>query len=147
MSTSRNDLNALTEKVIGAAIEVHRILGPGLLESVYRECLAVELTTQGLTFKSEQRIPMEYKGHPIKGTLQIDLLIEDCLVVELKAVEVVHPVCLAQVITYLKLTGCPAGLLVNFNTTSLRSGLRRLDHPDLYVKKKSPRDPRDLDFS
>ena len=137
MAWSRADVNALTEKVIGAAIEVHRALGPGLLERVYRECLIVELTAAQLCFQSERRIQLEYKGQPIRGELQLDLLIEGCLVVELKAVEVVHPVHLAQVITYLKLTGCPAGLLMNFNTTSLRSGLRRLDHPDLHVKDRS----------
>lgn len=127
----------LTEKVIGCAIEVHRTLGPGWLEGVYRECLIVELTASQLCGQSEGRIPLEYKGQPIRGELRLDLLIEGCVVVELKAVDVLHPIHLAQVITYLKLTGCPAGLLMNFNTTSLRAGLRRLDHPDWHVKKES----------
>jgi GxxExxY protein len=137
MSWSRDAINALTEKVIGSAIEVHRALGPGLLERVYRECLGIELTSAGLGFESERRIPLEYKGQRLASALQLDLLVEGRLVVELKAVEVLHPVHLAQVITYLKLTGCPAGLLMNFNTTSLRSGLRRLDHPDLHLKNKA----------
>ena len=134
MSWSRSDVDALTEKVIGSAIEVHRALGPGLLEGVYRECLLIELTAAQLCVQSERRIPLEYKGQPIRRELRLDLLIEGCLVVELKAVGVLHHVHLAQVITYLKLTGCPAGLLMNFNTTSLRAGLRRLDHPDCHVK-------------
>ena len=137
MSRSRADVDALTEKVIGYAIEVHRTLGPGLLEGVYRECLIVELAAAQLGVQSERRVHLEYKGQPIRGELKLDLLIEGCLVVELKAVEVLLPVHLAQVITYLKLTGCPAGLLMNFNTTSLRAGLRRLDHPDWHVKRSA----------
>ena len=133
---SRSDVDGLTEKVIGSAIEVHRTLGPGLLEGVYRECLMVELAAAQLCVQSDRRVPLSYKGQPIRGELKLDLLIEGCLVVELKAVEVLHPVHLAQVITYLKLTGCPAGLLMNFNTTSLRAGLRRLDHPDWHMKTK-----------
>jgi GxxExxY protein len=78
---------------------------------------------------------MDYKGHRVADRLRIDILVNDCVVVELKAVDHLHAVCLAQVITYLKITGCPAGLLMNFNYTSLRAGLRRLDHPDVYVKK------------
>jgi GxxExxY protein len=136
MAWSRSDVNVLTEKVIGAAIEVHRTLGPGLLERMYRECLEIELAAAGLCVESERRIPLEYKRHRLRSQLQLDLLVDGCLVVELKAVEVVIPLHLAQVITYLKLTGYPAGLLMNFNTTSLRSGLRRLDHPDLHVRNK-----------
>ena len=137
MSPSRADVDALTEKVIGCAIEVHRTLGPGLLEGVYRECLIVELAAAQLGVQSERRVHLEYKGQPIRGELKLDLLIEGCLVVELKAVGSLLPVHLAQVITYLKLTGCPAGLLMNFNTTSLRAGLRRLDHPDWHVRTKT----------
>jgi GxxExxY protein len=137
MSRSRADVDVLTEKIIGCEIEVHRTLGPGLLEGVYRECLIVELTAAQLCVQSEGRIPLEYKGQPIRGELRLDLLIEGCVVVELKAVDVLHPIHLAQVITYLKLTGCPAGLLMNFNTTSRRAGLRRLDHPDWHAKKNT----------
>jgi GxxExxY protein len=127
----------LTEKVIGCAIEVHRILGPGLLESVYRECMVIEMRREHLRVDSERHVPLDYKGHRISSPLKLDLLVDDCVVVELKAVERLHAIHLAQVITYLKLTGYPAGLLMNFNMATLRAGLRRLDHPDRYVKKIS----------
>jgi len=129
------EVEELTEKIIGCAIEVHRILGPGLLESVYRECLTIELRQQHLRVDSEPHISFDYKGHRISGGLKLDLLVEGCVVVELKAVERLHPVNLAQVMTYLKISGYPAGLLMNFNSTTLRAGLRRLDHPDRYVKR------------
>jgi GxxExxY protein len=127
-------LNRLTERIIGCAIEVHRIFGPGLLESVYRACLIIELTREHLRVESERSVTLEYKGQRIKGTLKLDLLVEGCVIVELKAVDRIHPIHLAQVITYLKLTGCPAGLLMNFNAASLRAGLRRF---------KSSRHPRE----
>jgi len=135
MTVSPEEIEDLTEKIIGCAIEVHRILGPGLLESVYRECLIIEMRREHLRFNSEQHVPLDYKGQRIDGRLKLDLVIDGCVVVELKAVEHLHPIHLAQVITYLKLTGCPAGLLMNFNSTTLRAGLRRLYHPDRYVKK------------
>lgn len=135
MTPTAAEVEQLTERIIGCAIEVHRILGPGLLESVYRECMIVELTKNRLRVESERSVPLEYKGQRINGELKLDLLVEGCVVVELKAVERIHPVYLAQVITYLKLTGCPAGLLMNFNSTALRAGLRRLNHPDRHVKK------------
>jgi GxxExxY protein len=139
MELRDDTINRLTEQVIGCAIEVHRELGPGLLESVYRECLAMELDAHALGFESERHIPIDYKGQRVRGALKLDLLVEGCLVVELKTVEALHPVHLAQVMTYLKLTGHPAGLLMNFNVTSLRAGLRRLDHPDRYRKKQETR--------
>jgi GxxExxY protein len=135
MNSMPQEIQQLTEKIIGCAIEVHRVLGPGLLESVYRECLLIELRREHLSVESERQIALDYKGHRIAGRLRIDLLVNECIVVELKAVDHLQAVCLAQVITYLKITGYPAGLLMNFNCTSLRAGLRRLDHPDLYVKK------------
>ena len=137
--THLDEVERLTERVIGCAIEVHRILGPGLLESIYRECLAMELDANRLQFVSERNVPIEYKGHRVKGALKLDLLVGGCLVVELKAVESLHPVHSAQVLTYLKLSGFPAGLLMNFNATSLRAGLRRLDHPDRYRAKQEAR--------
>ena len=139
MDTIENPINALTEQVIGSAIEVHRHLGPGLLESIYRECLMMELSGTHLRFESERFVPIDYKGRRVRGGLKLDLLVEGCLVVELKAIEALHPVHSAQVLTYLRLTGYPAGLLMNFNVTSLRAGLRRLDHPDKYVKKQEGR--------
>ena len=90
MYTTRADVDALTERVIGAAIEVHRTLGPGLLEGVYRECLIMELATAGLSVQRERRVPLEYKGRPLQGALRLDLVIEESLVVELKAVDVLH---------------------------------------------------------
>lgn len=133
-------INVLTQKVIGCAIAVHRALGPGLLESVYRECMVIELRAQNLRVDCERPVSIEYRGQRIGGALKIDLLVEGCLIVELKAVEKLHPVHPAQVITYLKLTGCPAGLLINFNEIVLKDGLRRLDHADLYVKKRLQRE-------
>jgi GxxExxY protein len=135
MAPPAAEVDGLTDKIISCAIEVHRVLGPGLLESVYRECMLVELTSHQLCAESERRVMLEYKGQRIKGTLQLDLLVEECVVVELKAVERIHPIHLAQVITYLKLTGYPAGLVMNFNEASLRAGLRRVNHPDRHVKK------------
>jgi GxxExxY protein len=137
MTHSLEDVEALTNRVIGCAIEVHRTLGPGLLESVYRECLILELREKHLSVEDERYVPLDYKGHRVNGNLKLDLLVESCVIVELKAVERLHPVHLAQVITYLKLTDCPVGLLMNFNSTTLKAGLKRLDHPDKYSKKTS----------
>lgn len=131
------EIDALTNTIIGCAIEVHRTLGPGLLESVYRDCLFVELCSVGLRVQRERRVPLAYKGQRIGAKLKVDLLIDDRVIVEVKAVDRFHPVFLAQVITYLKLTGCPVGLLLNFNATSLRNGLKRLEHPDVYRKRRA----------
>ena len=130
-------IDALTELIIGCAIEVHKVLGPGLLESVYREPLLDELTARHVRVDVERRVPLYYKGRRLKTDLKLDLLAEDAIIVELKAVDQLHPIHSAQVITYLKLTGRPAGLLMNFNATTLRAGLRRLDHPNRYKKKHS----------
>lgn len=135
MTQPHEYVEGLTKQIIACGIEVHKVLGPGLLESVYQECLMVELQNANLDVESNRRVPIEYKGRRIRTALTVDLLVGGCVVVELKAVEAIHPVYLAQVITYLKLTGCPAGLLMNFNTTSLRSGLRRLNHPELHEQK------------
>ena len=131
------DVEKISKRIIGCAIEVHRILGPGLLESVYRECLLIELTYNSLHAESEKRIRLTYKNRAIHSNLTLDVMVEGCVIVELKAIQQIHPVHLAQVITYLKLSGCPVGLIMNFNTTSLRAGLRRVDHPDRYRAKHS----------
>ena len=110
-------------------------LGAGLLESVYRECMIIELAHAQLCFELERSIKLTYKGVPINSSLRLDLIVEGIVVVELKAIECIHPIHLSQVITYLKLTDCPAGLLLNFNVTSMRNGVRRLDHPNLYTPK------------
>jgi GxxExxY protein len=102
---------------------------------VYQDCLIVELADATLKVEAGRAVPLYYKGRRLRDHLKLDLLVEDCIVVELKAVDRMHPVHQAQVITYLKLSGYPAGLLMNFITTSLRAGLRRLDHPDRYAPK------------
>ena len=112
--------NQITEKIIGCAIEVHKHLGPGLLEAIYEECFIEELRLEGLRVVSQEKIPLVYKGRVLKSELKLDLLINDCIIVELKAVEEIHPIYKAQLLSYLKLTGIPKGLLINFdcvNTT------------------------------
>jgi GxxExxY protein len=99
--------------------------------------MTVEMRRGHLRVDTELHVPLDYKGQRIGGGLKLDLLVNNCVVVELKTVERLHPIHLAQVITYLKLTGYPAGLLMNFNAITLRAGLKRLDHPDRYVKRTS----------
>jgi GxxExxY protein len=118
--------NEVTEEIIGSAIEVHRTLGPGLLEGIYEECLAMELQLRGVLIERQVLVPIEYKGRRVAADLRIDLLVEQRVVVELKAIEKVLPVHDAQVLTYLRLTGKEVGLLINFNVPILRDGLRRL---------------------
>ena len=114
----------LTEKVIGAAIEVHRNLGPGLLESAYEECLCYELTQTGLFFERQKAVPVRYKSVRIDASYRADLVVEQRLLVELKAVERILPIHQAQVLTYLKLSGVRTGLLLNFNTKVLKDGIK-----------------------
>jgi len=116
----------LTEKIIGAAIEVHRALGPGLLESIYEECLAIELQLKGIGFERQKLLPIEYKGCPVAANLKIDLLVENHVVVELKAVENLLPVHAAQLLTYMKLSRLSLGLLINFHVPTLKDGLKRM---------------------
>lgn len=115
----------LTRKIIGAAIEVHRALGPGLLESAYQVCLARELTLQGIPFESEVLIPVVYKGVNLDAGYRADLIVDGKVVIELKAVESLLPVHEAQLLTYLKLTNCKVGLLINFNVPVLKDGIIR----------------------
>ena len=114
----------LTERIIGCAIEVHRQLGPGLLEATYEAALAIEMTTAGLHFQQQLVIPVSYKGQPI-GEHRLDFLVEEAVVVELKSVERFDPIFEAQILTYLKLTGKRRGLLLNFNSRLLKDGLKR----------------------
>lgn len=116
----------LTEKIIGAAIEVHRALGPGLLESIYQTCLTHEMTLRGLRFEKEKPLPVEYKGVRLESAYRLDFIVDSKVVVELKAVDSIHDVHKAQLSTYLKLTGCRVGLLLNFNSTVLKDGTERL---------------------
>jgi GxxExxY protein len=136
MTVPHDDLRALRERIIGRAMDVHRALGPGLLESVYRDWLIIELRASGLGVVHERRIDVDYKGHRIAKGLTVDLLVEDAVIVEIKSVERLHPVHSAQLITYLKLTGKLYGLLMNFNAPSLRAGLKCTVHPDLYAKRR-----------
>ena len=135
MDDGFHDIDAIAERVIGCAIEVHRQMGPGLSEAIYRESLAIELDAQAIPFQCGVSIPVAYKGRRLKKHFELDLLVGHRLVVELKSVDGLHPVHQAQVLTYLRLTGHPAGLLINFNEATLRAGLKRLDHPDRYAKK------------
>ena len=114
----------LTEKIIGCAIEVHRVLGPGLLEASYEAALAIEFTAAKLAFQRQLVIPVFYKGQPI-GEHRLDFVVEDSVVVELKSVERFDPIFEAQVLTYLRLSGKHRGLLINFNSRLLKDGVKR----------------------
>ena len=118
-----NDL--LTGNVIGAAIEVHRILGPGLLESTYKHCLAQELTIREIRFKLEVPLPVEYKGTRLDCGYRIDMLVENQLILELKSVKTIEGIHQAQLLTYMKLSGISLGLLINFNSQLLKDGIKR----------------------
>ncbi|MBC7608432.1 MAG: GxxExxY protein [Polaromonas sp.] len=126
------ELNRLTAFVIGAAIEVHRQLGPGLLESVYEACVYSELKSLGVQVQRQVTLPITYKGVVFEDGMRLDLLVGKLLIVELKAVEALLPIHSAQVITYLKLSKLPAGLLLNFNVTALRQGIKRLYASNAY---------------
>ncbi len=121
-----NEINILTEVVIGAAIDVHRELGPGLLESAYQRALAHELGLRRIPFEQQRPCPVQYKGLVIDDAYRLDFLVDGLVVVELKAVDALLEVHDAQVLTYLKFTGCHIGLLMNFRSTTLTKGLRRL---------------------
>ncbi len=116
---------SLSRKVIGAAIEVHRTLGPGFAESVYDRALCVELELRQIPFRRQVPVVAEYKGHCV-GRSQLDLLVDERLVVELKAVEALMPVHRAQLLSYLRVVRCQVGLLINFNVEALREGVRRI---------------------
>lgn len=118
--------NEISEKVIGAAIEVHKILGPGLLESVYEEALCHELSLQGLKFVRQQNVPINFKGIKLGTDLRLDLLVEDKVIVELKAKEHLSSIDKPQLLTYLRLNNKKLGLLINFHVEMLRDGLSRV---------------------
>jgi GxxExxY protein len=119
-------LNRLTEIIIGAAIEVHRATGPGLMESVYEQCLCYELSQRGLRFQRQVELPVKYKGIKLDCGFRMDMVVEDAIVLELKTVDELLPIHSAQLLTYLKLSGKKLGLLINFNEPVLKRGLRRL---------------------
>ncbi len=120
------DENTIARQVVGAALEVHRVLGPGLLESAYQACLARELTIQGVRFREQAAIDVEYKGLMVESAYKADFLINDRVIVELKTVDNLSPVHRAQLLTYLKWSGLKLGLLFNFNSKLLKQGIQRV---------------------
>lgn len=125
MKEPSEEVNKLATEVVDAAVEVHRILGAGFLESTYEQALAIELELRGISFEIQKPISLNYKGRPV-GQTRLDLLVGDQLVVELKAVDMLLPVHHAQVINYLKATQCQLGLLINFNVPLLKDGINRI---------------------
>ena len=119
------ELNELTYKIIGCAYDVHKALGPGLLESTYEKCLCFELEKLGIKHEKQKELPINYKGITIDNGYRIDILVEDKIVIELKSVEILQPIHSAQLMTYLKLSQKQLGLLINFNVTNLQNGIRR----------------------
>ena len=118
-------LNQMSHSVIGAAIEVHRALGPGLLESAYQQCMYRELAIREIPFDRERPLPLEYKGLVLPCGYRLDLLVGGAIVVEIKAIEAIAPIHLAQLLTYMRLGGWKLGLLINFNVEVLKQGIRR----------------------
>ena len=126
---SESEINEMTSRIIGAAMKVHTALGPGLLESAYQNCLLFELHRQNLQAEKEVSFPVIYEDVRIDVGYRIDVLVEDLVVIEVKSVDALAPIHEAQLITYLKLSEKPIGLLINFNVTSLRNGIKRIAGP------------------
>jgi GxxExxY protein len=120
------DINKLSSKIIGAAIEVHKALGPGLLESAYEECLCYELSLQGLSVERQKPLPVKYKGKKLDCGYRLDTVVENAIILELKSCEKIEPIHKAQLLTYLKLSGLNLGLLLNFNVPVMRDGIVRV---------------------
>jgi len=120
------EINDLTGQVIGAAIEVHKALGPGLLESTYEECLCHELNLRGLAFERQKPLPVVYKGKRLDCGYRLDIVVENAIILELKSCEKIEPIHKAQLLTYLKLSGLKLGLLLNFNVPLMRDGIVRI---------------------
>jgi GxxExxY protein len=124
--TAKNRANALSNEIIGAAIEVHRELGPGLLESAYEECLCYELGLRGISSERQVPLPVEYKGLKLDCGYRIDLLVDDLIIIELKSVTKIEPVYEAQLLTYLRFKGAWLGMIINFNVPLLKNGIKRI---------------------
>jgi len=122
----RDRLNEITEAIIGAAIEVHRVLGPGLLESAYEACLAFELAQRGLRVEQQKPLPVVYREVKLDAGYRLDLVVEDTVIVEIKAVDRLERIHEAQLLSYLRLSSYRIGLLINFNVTLLKNGLKRI---------------------
>ncbi|SRR6266498_5944016 len=137
--TERKRLNELSAKAIGLCIEVHRETGAGLLESAYEECLAYELSRNGLRFERQKEMPLRYKDVLLDCGYRLDFLIEHSLIIELKAVDKLLPIHQAQLLTYLKLSQKPLGLLINFNVPMLKNGIQRMTTGDLFREENKGR--------
>lgn len=122
------DINRLSNKIIGAAIEVHRTLGPGLLESAYEECLCEELDLRGLQYERQKPLPVVYKRRKLDCGYRLDIVVSNSIILELKCCEKIEPIYEAQLLTYLKLSGLHLGLILNFNVTMMRDGIKRIVH-------------------
>lgn len=120
-----SQLNALAGEVIGAAIDVHRALGPGLFEEIYKQAMCVELAYRSIPYCCEHRLPVEYRGEPV-GQGRLDLLVDQKLIVELKAIDALAPIHTAQLISYLRIARIKVGLLINFNVVMLKNGIKRV---------------------
>jgi GxxExxY protein len=120
------DINDLTGNIIGAAIEVHKTLGPGLLESAYEECLGHEFDLRNIAYRRQVPVPLEYKGMKLDCGYRLDILVENSVLLEIKACESLQPIHEAQLLTYLKLTGLRLGLLINFDVSVLKDGIKRI---------------------
>jgi GxxExxY protein len=129
MLINPSDFDYVTRPILAGAIEVHRTLGPGLLESIYAQCLHFELSARGLRFAAQRSIPIIYKGVKLDANYRVDLIVEDVVVVEIKSAATLLPVYLAQSLTYMQLTESPVGLLINFNAPRLMDGVKRLVNP------------------
>ena len=139
MTVDTSEFNDITRRILAGAIEVHRTLGPGLLESIYTPCLHTELAARQLKFVTQRAIQIVYKGMPLESSYRVDLIVEDLVVVELKSTTALLPVHQAQVLTYLEITRCPAGLLINFNVPRLMDGVKRLINPRATSRGGEPR--------
>ncbi len=126
MVDTRIQKGSLTDQVLGLAIEVHKILGPGLLESAYEKCLCYELGQSGLNHNRQVHLPVMYKEIKLECGYRVDIVVEDSLIIEVKAVNAMQPIYEAQILTYLKLTGIKTGLLINFNVPLLKDGIKRI---------------------
>jgi len=122
---NKEEFNRLSKEILDASITVHKIMGPGLLESVYEICLMKEFELRGIKAKNQVEIPLIYKGYKLDKDFRSDILVEDEIIIEIKAVEILHPVCTAQLISYLKLADKKLGFLINFNVPLLKDGFRR----------------------
>ena len=143
--TPSDGLAQLTGRIVGAAIAVHRELGPGLLESAYQACLEYQLSEDRVSFKRQLALPLKYRGVYVDCGYRVDLLVEDSVIVEVKSVDKLAPIHHAQMITYLKLTRCPVGLILNFNATSMRQGIRRIPNRLFEPASRSPDGARGSD--